>query len=411
MAAAGTRKLKIGISIWSFTPNAGGLQAHAELLCRNLLKRGHEVVVVTRAATHRLQGRDYLFFNEPESSLVINQVPVKPLKFSKAWLPVLWLLGKCVVRPRLAGLGVNLYRTVARKSAHDAFTGMDIIHHIGEAAPLNGFAAADAAKYWQIPFVAQPTCHPHHVGDSPLDLRLFAKANRLLVHTEYEAAYFRQKAFRCPIDVVGNGIEDRADGDGARFRKKFGVTGSFILFIGRKELQKGYPLLLDAFRFVRQQRPDLSLVCMGPGGLEALQSPVDGLFNLNFASEDEKHDALAACTCLCVPSEGESFGLVFMEAGRYGKPVIGRNVVVLRELWNDGEAGLMVGNPDDVHNRAELNPQDLASALLKLLSDPAECQRLGRNLRKVSEQFVWSRIVERFEASYYEALNQAHQTS
>jgi glycosyltransferase involved in cell wall biosynthesis len=404
VASVENRKLKIGISIWSFTPNTGGLQAHAEQLCRNLMERGHEVVVVTRAARHMLRGSDYLLFNEPESSLMINNVPVKLLKFSKAWLPALWFLGKCVVRPRLAGLGVNLYRTVAGKSAQDAFAGMDIIHHIGEAAPLNGFAAAAAARYWQIPFVAQPTCHPHIVGDSPLDLRLFAKADRLLVHTKYEGDYFRQKGFHCPIDVVGNGIEDRVDGDGERFRKKFGVTGSFILFIGRKDPQKGYPLLIDAFRFIRRHRPDLSLVCMGPGGSEIMQPQVDGLFDLNFASEEEKHDALAACACLCVPSEGESFGLVFMEAGRYGKPVIGRNVAVLQELWKDGEAGLMVGVPDHVHNRAELSPQYLASALLKLLSDPAECQRLGGNLRKVSEQFVWPRIVERFEASYYEAL-------
>jgi glycosyltransferase involved in cell wall biosynthesis len=405
------RKLKIGISIWSFTPNTGGLQAHAEQLCRNLMKRGHEVVVVTRAGRHRLEGRDYLFFNEPESSFMVNDVPVKPLKFSKSWLPVLWFLGKCVARPPLAGLGVNIYGTVARKSARNAFAGLDIIHHVGEAAPLIGFAAAAAAQYWRIPFVVQPTCHPYHVGDSPLDLRLFSKANRLLVHTEYEADYFRQKGFRCPMDVVGNGIEDRADGDGGRFRKRFGITGPFILFIGRKDLQKGYPLLLDAFKTMRSHRPDISLVCMGPAGPAYMGGKVEGLTDLEFASEDEKHDALAACACLCVPSEGESFGLVFMEAGLYGKPVIGRNVAVLQELWKGGEAGLMLGTPDRAHNRAELGPQDLASALLKLFSDPAECQRLGDNLRKVSEQFVWPRIVERFEASYYKALSQARQIS
>jgi glycosyltransferase involved in cell wall biosynthesis len=131
---------------------------------------------------------------------------------------------------------------------------------------------------------------------------------------------------------------------------------------------------------------------------------MDGLIDLSFVSEDEKHDALAACDCLCVPSEGESFGLVFMEAGLYAKPVIGRNVAVLRELWNDGQAGLMVGSPDDRYNRAKLGPAELAEAVLRLLSDPQECRRLGENLRKISEQFVWPLIVERFEDSYYQAL-------
>jgi len=312
------RKLKIAISILCFKPDTGGLQAHAEQLSQHLQEQGHDVIVVARAATRVPQWRDYLFFNEPSSSLTVKGVRVKPLVFSRFWLPVLWFLGKCVVRAHLEGLAVNLYQFLSRKSARNAFAGMDVIHHVGEASPLNGFAAAAAAKYWRVPFVVQPTCHPHHVGDSPLDLRLFAKADRLLAHTKYEANYFRQRSLRCPIDVVGNGIEDRSDGDAERFRTRFGVAGPFILFIGRKDRQKGYLLLLDAFKVLRRQRRDISLVCMGPTESTAKRQKVEGLKDLDFTSEELKHDALAACTCLCIPSDGESFGLVYMEAGRYG---------------------------------------------------------------------------------------------
>ena len=399
------RKLKIAISIFCFKPDTGGQHAHAEQLAQHLQKRGHEVVVVTRAATRVPEGRDYLFFNEPESSLTVKGVAVRSLKFSRIWLPVLWFLGKCVVQRPLEGLAANLYQFLSRKSAHNVFAGMDVIHHVGEASPLNGFAAAVAAKHWRIPFVAQPTCHPHHVGDLPLDLRLFAKADRLLVHTNYEANYFRQKSFRCPIDVVGNGIENRADGDAERFRTRFGVVGPIILFIGRKDRQKGYLLLLDAFPIIRRQRPDISLVCMGPIGSPSNQQDIEGLIDLNFTSEELKHDALAACTCLCVPSDGESFGLVYMEAGRYGKPAVGRKVAVLRELFDDGAAALLLGVPDEARNRATLSAEVLAAALLKLLSDPKECQRIGENCRAVSEQFLWPRVVKRFEASYYQAVD------
>ena len=177
------RRLKIAISFFCFKPNTGGLQALAEQLAQHLQRRGHDVVVVTRAATRVPHGRDYLFFNEPNSTLKVKGVPVRPLKFSRFWLPVLWFLGKCVVRPPLQGLAVNLYQFVSRKSARNAFAGMDVIHHVGEAPPLNGFAAAAAAKYWKIPFVVSPTCHPHHVGDSSLDFRLYREADRLLVYT------------------------------------------------------------------------------------------------------------------------------------------------------------------------------------------------------------------------------------
>jgi len=399
------RKLKIAISISCFRPDTGGQQAHAEQLSQHLQERGHDVVVVTRAVTRVPNGRDYLFFNEPSSSITVKGVPIRPLVFSRFWLPVLWFLGKCVVRPPLEGLAVNLYQFVSKKSARNAFAGMDVIHHVGEASPLSGFAAAVAAKHWGVPFLVQPTCHPHHVGDSSLNLRLFSKADRLLVHTKYEANYLRQKSVRCPIDVVGNGIEDRADGDAERFRNKFGVTGPFILFIGRKDRQKGYLLLLDAFKVICRERRDINLVCMGPVGSKAKQQTVEGLIDLDFTSEELKHDALAACTCLCVPSEAESFGLVFMEAGRYGKPAIGRKVAVLQELLKDGAAAVLLGVPDEARNRAKLNPEVLAAGLLELLSDPKECQRIGENCRAVSEQFLWPRVVKRFEASYYQAVD------
>src|SRR6516225_4078407 len=398
------RKLKIAISIWCFRPETGGQQAHAEQLAQHLQKRGHDLVVVARAATRVHHEREYLFFNEPASDLTVKGVPVRPLTFSRFWLPILWFLGKCVVRSHLEGLAVSLYQLVSRKSARNAFAGADVIHHVGEASPLTGFAAATAAKFWRIPFVVQPTCHPYHVGDAPLDLRLLAKADRLLVHTNYEADYFRRKLFRCPIDVVGNGIEDRVDGNAERFRNRFDVIGPFILFIGRKDRQKGYLLLLEAFKVIRRQRRDISLVCMGPTGSPHKQPDVEGLIDLGFTSEELKHDALAACTCVCVPSDGESFGLVYMEAGRYGKPAVGRKVAVLEELLDDGVAALLLGVPDQEHNRAILSPEALAAALLKLLSDPKECDRIGENCRAVSEQFLWPHVVKRFEASYYQAV-------
>jgi hypothetical protein len=41
---------------------------------------------------------------------------------------------------------------------------------------------------------------------------------------------------------------------------------------------------------------------------------------------------------------------------------------------------------------------------MKQYTDPKECQRIGENCRAVSEQFLWPRVVKRFEASYYQAV-------
>jgi glycosyltransferase involved in cell wall biosynthesis len=398
-------RLKIAITVWCFRPNTGGLQAYVEQLSTQLQELGHDVIVVTRAATRVPRGSDYLLFNEQERNVVVKGIRVRLLRFSRFWLPTLWLLGKLVKRPRFEGLAVVLYQLVARRPAREAFAGVDLIHHIGEAPTLTGFAAVAAARYWRVPFVISPTCHPHHVGDSPLDLRLYRQANRLLVYTQYEAQYLRQKLVGCPIDVVGIGIEHRSDGNAEQFRDATGIAGPFILFIGRKDVQKGYPLLIDAFKMVRRQRPETKLVCMGPAGSAPVAENLEGVLQLDFTSEKLKHDALAACMCLCVPSEGESFGLVYMEAGRYGKPVVGRNVPVLQELLGPGDAALLLGKPDPIRNQATLGPEDLAAALLDLITDLPECRRLGENCRLVSEEFIWPRRIQRYEQSYRVTLD------
>jgi glycosyltransferase involved in cell wall biosynthesis len=211
---------------------------------------------------------------------------------------------------------------------------------------------------------------------------------------------------KAPFDVVGNGIENRSDGNAERFRSRFGISGPIVLFIGRKDADKGCPMVLEAFRKIHAQRPDVSLVCMGPPGAVALEQGQAGLLDLDFADEDLKHDALAACTCLCVPSEGESFGLVYMEAGRYAKPVIARKLPVLEELLGTGKAGLLLGLPNRSTNSCELEVKELRDGILHLLSDPTECRRLGKACRQVSDEFVWPRIVQRFEEAYSEVLEQ-----
>lgn len=395
------RKLKIAISIWMFKPGTGGLQAHAESLCRELMERGHEVVVVTRAYSKVPEFLDYLYFNEPSGDVVINGVNVRPLRLSRAWRPVHWLLSKLIHSRRLAGIGLWLYSLQARKAAREAFDGFDLIHHIGQATALLGFAAAKAARESGVPFLVQPTCHPHQAGDSPIDHRLFRLADSLLVHTQYERDYFISGGYGMPILVVGNGIMDRTDGDGERFRRNHGIEGDFILFIGRKSRDKGYPLLVEAFREVHTKCPQVRLVCMGPREEECTRGTKDdGIVDLDYVPEEDKHDALAACMMLCVPSEGESFGLVYMEAGRYGKPVVARALPVLQELLQNGQGGLLLGKPDPVSRQVDLPAKALAEGLIGLIQDEKKRRQLGEKCREISASHVWSEVVKRFEGAY-----------
>lgn len=396
--------MKIGISIWTFTPNTGGLQSHAENLCQHLRQRGHDVRVITRSATRVPFFSDYLYSNEPDDGIQVGGTPVRFIRFSRAWFPILWLILKTAARPLTQGLAARLYQLVAKAPSRKVFAGFDLIHHVGHATALVGFAAAQSAKFHKIPFLVQPTAHPAHFGDKPLDLKLYGQADRLLVHTGYERDYFAAKGVVCPVDIVYNGIEDRADGQGGRFRAKYNLNGPIILFLGRKSADKGFPLAIAAFKLIQKEYLDATLVCIGPKEAPGISETTRGILELDYVSEAEKHDALAACTCLCVPSTGESFGLVYMEAGRYGKPSIGRNVPALRELLGKNNAALLVGRPNDQTNSAELTAEELAAGLKQLLESPGLCRDIGDACLQVSSKYLWPQVVQRFEAAYYASL-------
>ena len=395
--------MKIGMTIRTFYPKSGGLQAHAETLVQELERLGHDVTIVTRSVSHSPSYHDYFFFSEPARTVEVNGCSVCVIGHSKYLNGLMWIISKCISRKPLFALGVWLFQLIFSRQTISAFDDVEVIHHVGQAHELIGFAAAHAAQTLKIPFLIQPTLHPGQWGDSIFDFHLYRYAQRFLVHTKFEHDFLRTHGFSTPIDVVGNGISDRLDGDGDRFCCRYQLTHPILLFLGRKSVDKGYFLLKQAFALVRKQRPDITLVCMGPSGNADANLSIDngsidnGILELGFGSEQEKHDALAACTALCVPSEAESFGLVYMEAGRYGKPLIGRKMPVLQELLGQSEAALLVG---DQHHEC-LNPDALKEAILSILNHPERARNLGENAYRVSSQFLWSKVVLNFESAYF----------
>jgi len=69
-----------------------------------------------------------------------------------------------------------------------------------------------------------------------------------------------------------------------------------------------------------------------------------------------------------MPSSGEGFGLVFVEAARHGLPSIAGRYDAAREIVLHNETGLLT----------EQHPHDLALACIRLLRDPALARSLGQ---------------------------------
>ena len=90
-------------------------------------------------------------------------------------------------------------------------------------------------------------------------------------------------------------------------------------------------------------------------------------------SEEEKEQEFADCDIFVSPSLYESFGIIFIEAMRYGKPVIGCRSGGMPEVIGDGEAGLLC-EPGDA--------SDFERCLDILLADAVLREKLGEQGRQ-----------------------------
>jgi glycosyltransferase involved in cell wall biosynthesis len=165
-----------------------------------------------------------------------------------------------------------------------------------------------------------------------------------------------------------------------------------LLCIGRLVPVKGHTVLLDAFARARAEVPELTLDLAGAGPLEAelrAAAPENVRFLGRVAPVQE---TLEEHAIVVVPSLGEGFGMVALEAMERGRPVIASAVGGLPELVLDGETGLVVP-PGDA--------EALAAAIVRLARDPALAQRLGEaGRRRAVAEFSEERCIERTAELY-----------
>jgi phosphatidyl-myo-inositol dimannoside synthase len=168
--------------------------------------------------------------------------------------------------------------------------------------------------------------------------------------------------------------------------------GRVILTVGRwqaNERYKGMDTLITALPRLLTRWPELQLLAVGDGDdrawLEDLAEKngvnrhVHFLSGLSFAELAACYDA---CEMFALPSRGEGFGLVYLEAMAHSKPVIGGAHGGAPEVIEDGVTGYLVPHGDAAQ---------LATSIETLLSDPAMAQKMGgRGRQRVEREFRFS---------------------
>lgn len=174
--------------------------------------------------------------------------------------------------------------------------------------------------------------------------------------------------------------------------------GRVILTVGRwnaDERYKGMDTLITALPRLLTEWPDLQLVAVGEGDDQGwLEGVANGrgvrrhVHFLTGLSYREIAACYSACEIFALPSRGEGFGLVYLEAMACGKPVIGGAHGGAPEVIEDGKTGYLVQHGD---------VSQLATSLETLLADPGLAREMGaRGRERVERDFRFEVFVKSF---------------
>lgn len=182
-----------------------------------------------------------------------------------------------------------------------------------------------------------------------------------------------------------------ASGDRVLKRAELGIGDDvcMLLFCGRLERQKGVDVLLSALAKLRLLNR-VHLVICGVGEDEATLRAQATANNLNsqitwVGWQSDVTPFYSASDIYVMPSRWESFGLVFLEAMNYSKPVISTAVQAIPEVVDSGVTGLL-SHPGDVDALARNIDTLVADPNLRLLLGQAGKERLDDKFR--FENFV-----------------------
>jgi glycosyltransferase involved in cell wall biosynthesis len=224
-----------------------------------------------------------------------------------------------------------------------------------------------------------------------LALRHLFRSVRGIVCNSHAEMRLVQSLYGVPDErlvVIGDGISVAERGNAQAFRKRYGISGPFVLYAGRKSPSKNTPLLVNYFCRYRQRREtDLQLVLIGGRKVHIPPDCACAVHDLGFVPEQDKQNAYAAAAVFCQPSVHESFSIVLMEAWIQGTAVmVNARCDVTREHCEQGQGGLFFNGY-----------QEFEAILDLLLSDERLRRRLGENGRRyVEANFTWELVTERF---------------
>lgn len=221
--------------------------------------------------------------------------------------------------------------------------------------------------------------------------------------------YFSKPLKNCLVRVILNGNDYYLKiPQQAALEHKFPPIPT-LLTVGDIKQRKGQHISLLAFARVKQELPQARYILVGNytknGYFEELEQIIseqqltDVLFTGVVSDETLQRYYQEASLFVLTPQdlEGdqfEGFGLVYLEAGAYGLPVVGTRTGGVADAVRDKMTGYLA-LPEDVDG--------IARAMLTILKDPSLARQMGRSNRLWAETLTWEKNAAEHFQVYQEA--------
>ena len=194
------------------------------------------------------------------------------------------------------------------------------------------------------------------------------------------------------VSVIYNGIDLSRCVPKTTYETGETVT---ILHVGRFDVPKNHPGLLEAFRLLLETHPECRLRLVGDGELrpdmEKLAREKGIADAVEFCGmQSNVYPYLHDADIFTLPSIYEGNPMTIIEAMGTGLPIVASRVGGIPDMISDGESGLLV----------EPEPQSICAGLTRLVGDAALRQRLGLAARKQSQPFSAAHMARDYISCY-----------
>ena len=378
-------------------------------LCRELVKKGHNVTVYTTDVFDKhkrveekstppcppLTKRGNYREGEVEG-LALSEVEGIKIKYFKNISNSLAFNQKVFISPAISkALKKNLKQ-------------FDMVH-LHEFRTLQNAAAYKYLTKYKIPYIL--SAHGSVLRlmgkeflkmlfDKSIGFKILKSAKRVIAVSNIEVEqYIKMGVERDRISLIPNGINisefENADKVKGNFRRAYKLSDKkILLFIGRLNAIKGIDFLLNTFAILTKDIKDTILVIAGPD--DGYKSEIESRINLLKINDkvllidglygEDKISAMKDADMFIYPSRHEIFGIAPLEALICGTPVIVTENCGCADFLREANGGIVVKYQDI---------SGLLDSIQNILDKKEEAKKLASNgMELVQRQFNWDEITK-----------------